>query len=88
MPWRLNKKLLELCLRSAVATVRLHSILYSAVYVEVLAHKTLLLSYELTAVPELDEQQGSDTQSQAVPVCPERSGLASCSLPDLVDWAA
>lgn len=31
-------------------------------YVEVLAHKTLLLSHEPAAVPELpNEQQGSDT---------------------------
>lgn len=33
--------------------LRHHSILYSTLYVEVLAHKTLLLSYEPTAVPEL-----------------------------------
>lgn len=33
--------------------LRLHLILNSMVYVEVLADKTLLLSHELTAVPEL-----------------------------------
>lgn len=90
VPWRLNQKLFLGCARLLLQplVLRLHSILYSTVYVEVLAHKTLLLSHEPTAVPELYEQQGSDTESQAVPVCPERSGLASCSLPDLVDWAA
>lgn len=68
--------------------LRHYSILYSRLYVKVLAHKTLLLSYEPTAVPELYMNSRALILSPKLFLFAQNDqAWASCSLPDLVDWA-